>query len=236
MNRVAPQERDHGQSELAAMNDETRTVDEPAMSTIVPEPMVPDLGLVPDMEWPPLHRLTVEQFEAMRAAGILDDDDAVELIDGLLVAKMTKKPPHVVACELTFWAIHGILPPGWRPRWESPVRVPRRSEPEPDISVVRGEDPRENKERHPGPNDVALLVEVSESSLGFNRRAKLRIYAAADIPFYWIVNLVDRQLEVYSEPHSGGYRSHQHLGPEEQVVLVIDGREVGRITVSDLLP
>jgi Uma2 family endonuclease len=218
------------------MKDETRIVDELAMSTIEAKPIVPDLGLVPDMEWPPLYRLTVEQYEAMRAAGILGEDDAVELIDGLLVTKMTKKPPHVVACELTFWAIHGILPPGWRPRWESPVRTPKRSEPEPDISVVRGEDPRANTQLHPGPDDVALLVEVAESSLGFDRRAKLRIYAAAGIPYYWIINLVDRQLEVYSEPHSAGYRSRQVLGPEEQVALVIDGREVGRLNVADLLP
>jgi Uma2 family endonuclease len=216
--------------------DEIKIGVEPPMSTITREPMVPDLGLVPDMELPPLYRLTVEQYEAMRAAGILDEADAVELIDGLLVEKMTGKPPHVVACELTFWAIHGILPSGWRPRWESPVRTPKRSEPEPDISVVRGDDPRANKLHHPGPDDIALLVEVSENSLGFDQRAKLRIYAAAGIPYYWILNLVDRQLEVYSDPHSTGYRSRPTLGPEEQVALVIDGREVGRLTVADLLP
>jgi Uma2 family endonuclease len=62
------------------------------------------------------------------------------------------------------------------------------------------------------------------------------VYAAAGIPFYWIVNLVDRQLEVYSEPHSDGYRTRQVLGPDEQVALVLDGSEVGRITVADLLP
>jgi Uma2 family endonuclease len=146
------------------------------------------------------------------------------------------EPRRVVACELMFWAIHGILPSGWRPRWEFPVRTPKRSESEPDISVVRGDDPRANKERHPGPDDVALLVEVAESSLGFDQRAKLRIYAAAGIPYYWIVNLVDGQLEVYSDPDSTGYRSRQDLGPEEQVALVIDRREVGRLTVADLLP
>jgi Uma2 family endonuclease len=206
------------------------------MSTIAPKFSVPDQELVPDLEWSPLYRLTIEQYEAMEAAGILAENDAVELIDGLLVAKMTKKPPHVVACELTFWAIHGILPAGWRPRWESPVRVPRRSEPEPDIAVVRGADPRENRERHPGPNDIALLVEVSESTLGFDRRAQLRLYAAARVPVYWIVNLVDRQVEVYSNPNAGGYRTRKDFGPDDHVSLVIEGQEVGRIAVADLLP
>ena len=206
------------------------------MSTVAPRAKVPEPGLMPGPDWPPLYRLTIEQYEAMAAAGILGDDDAVELIDGLLVSKMTKKPPHVVACELTFWAIHGILPTGWRPRWESPVRVPGRSEPEPDISVVRGADPRENREHHPGPEDVALLVEVSDTTLGFDRRAKLRVYAAAGVPYYWIVNLVDRQVEVYSDPGPNGYKTRQDFHPGEHIPLVIDGQEVGRIAVSDLLP
>jgi Uma2 family endonuclease len=192
--------------------------------------------LGPGPEWPPLYRLTIEQYEAMLDADILGEEDAVELIDGLLVSRMTKIPPHVVACELTFWAIHAILPPGWRPRWESPVRVPRRSEPEPDISMVRGADLRENKVQHPGPGDIALLVEVSDTTLAYDRRAKLGIYAAARVPYYWIINLVDRQVEVYSDPQPDGYQTHQALGPDDLVSLVIDGQEVGHIAVSDLLP
>jgi Uma2 family endonuclease len=81
-----------------------------------------------------------------------------------------------------------------------------------------------------------LLVEVADSSLDRDRGEKKAAYARGRIPIYWSVNLVDRQVEVYSNPRRGQYRSSQVFKPGQDVPIVIDGVEVGRIAVADLLP
>ena len=101
--------------------------------------------------------------------------------------------------------------------------------------MIRGK-PRDYLDNTPDASDVALLVEVAETSLDFDTTDKLRVYASAGIPVYWIVYLVNRRLEVYCEPHTGGYRSRQELAPDQQVSVVIAGASVGRIAIADLLP
>jgi Uma2 family endonuclease len=177
-----------------------------------------------------LYRLSVEEYERI---GELLDDPRVELIDGLLVAKMTQKPPHVVACELTREAIAIATPSGWHLREAKPVRL-AKSEPEPDFSLVRGK-ARDYVDRHPGPADIALVVEVADSSLAKDRR-RTRSYGPAGIPVYWIVNLVDRRIEVYSHPVPDGYGLRVEYAPGSDVPLVIDGVTVGWIAVADMLP
>jgi Uma2 family endonuclease len=113
------------------------------------------------------------------------------------------------------------------------------SEPEPDVAVIRGL--REDYvARHPGPEDVGLLVEVAEASLDRDRGWKKRIYAAAEIPVYWIVNLVDREIEVFTRPSGPSdqpdYGTRQVFLPGDQVPVVLDGNEVGWIAARDLLP
>jgi len=189
---------------------------------------------------PPLYRLSIEQYEAMAEAGILDNDDRVELVDGLLVKKMTKYGPHRVATGLASDTIAAILPQGWHVSKEDPVRIPGRAgEPEPDISVVRG-GRRDYLKRHPERTEVALIIEVAESSLDFDRGAKLRMYAGGGFPIYWILNVVDRQLEVYTEPSGDaepmGYRQTAVLKPGDSVTFAIEGAEMGPIAVADLLP
>src|SRR4051812_6959552 len=109
-----------------------------------------------------LYRMSVDQYDRLVAAGVLDDPK-VELIQGLLVTKMSKKPPHVIATGRLLRILEGLLPQGWHLRKEEPVRIPDYDEPEPDIAIVAGilED---DLERHPGPGDLALLVEVAEAS------------------------------------------------------------------------
>jgi Uma2 family endonuclease len=85
-------------------------------------------------------------------------------------------------------------------------------------------------------DDVALFVEIAESSLTTDRSEMGGIYAASGIPYYWIVNLVDHQIEVYTGPGPAGYQSRQDLKPGQDVPVVVDGVEVGRIPVADLLP
>jgi len=199
------------------------------MSTITPSQFT-----APPAPWasPDLYRMTVDEYERM--AGVLDDP-RVELIDGYLVKKMGKKPPHIWAVEGLLPALTTLLPPGVFCRKEDPVRIPDFDEPEPDIAVVRG--PREAyRGRIPEPKDLALLVEVAETTLERDRGPKLSAYAKGGIPVYWIVDLVDGQVELYSDPASERYRSVQIFKPGQEVSVVINGVEVGRIAVADILP
>ena len=115
------------------------------------------------------------------------------------------------------------------------MRIPDYDEPEPDLCVVRG-DSDDYTDHHPGPGDVALIVEVAETSLSRDRGEKRDNYGRAGIPVYWIVNLVNRRLEVHASPAGGAYPAPTILGEAESVELVIDGRPLGRIAIADLLP
>jgi Putative restriction endonuclease len=219
------------------LEENDRLTEDKTMSTITqPTPVVPSISSPPSPvsdlidASEKLYRLSVEEYERI---GEFLDDARVELIDGLLVAKMTQKPPHVVGCELTREVIAITVPTGWHLREAKPVRL-ARSEPEPDFSLVRGK-ARDYVNRHPGPADIALVVEVADSSLAKDRR-RTGIYGPGGIPIYWIVNLVDRRVEVYGNPGPDGYASQVVYAVGMDVPLVIDGVTVGRIAVADMLP
>ena len=188
-------------------------------------------GLVP-------YRLTVRQFEKMIDAGVFRDDDHVELLGGLLVDKMVKKDPHNFAIDMLGAILNDELPDQWIARQEKSVVLGRFWRPEPDIAIARG--PRE-RYRSKGPRraDLGLLVEVADSTYAKDRGAKWRKYAASGVAVYWIVNLPLRQVEVYSAPagrgKSAGYREIKIYHPDEEVPLILEGRELGRIKVSELL-
>jgi len=181
-----------------------------------------------------LYRINVREYERIVAAGALDDE-RLELIDGYMVKKMPKNPPHSWSTKVLVKALERLLNPGWTWRMEQPVRIPQYNEPEPDIAIVRGNDD-DYKHRTPDPSDVALVVEVSESTFDRDQGEKLTAYAQGNIPVYWIVNLVDGHVGVYTGPGPAGYRSRQDFKPGQTVPVVIDGREVGRIAVADILP
>jgi Uma2 family endonuclease len=105
--------------------------------------------------------------------------------------------------------------------------------------VVRGE-LRDYRDRHPGPQDVALVVEVADTSLRQDRGPKKRVYARAGIPIYWIVDLKAEVIEVHVTPTSAGkrpdYRESRTYGAAEEVPVLLDGVEVGRIPVREILP
>jgi Uma2 family endonuclease len=184
------------------------------------------------LELSAVYRMTVDEFE--RVAGSLDDDQ-VELLDGYLVWRDDMKPAHVLATERLRRRLDRMIPDGYFVREEKPIRIPEFDEPRPDISIVRG-DPELFVQRHPGPQDVLLLIEVSETSLDRDRGKKKFNYARSGIPTYWIVNLVDRQIEVHTNPGPDGYQSSQILNPGQEVAVVIEGLEAGRIAVADILP
>ncbi len=186
----------------------------------------------------PVWRFTVDQYHAMIKAGILTEEDRVELLEGWLIPKMTKNPRHCTATWLARTALERVTPAGWYVDSQDPVTT-SESEPEPDTAVIRG-NRRDYTDRHPGPADTAMLVEVSDSSLGRDRGLKKRVYARAAVPVYWIVNLPENRIEVYSDPTGPAdepdYRQRRDYLAGEEVPVVIDGREVGQVLVRDLLP
>lgn len=185
----------------------------------------------------PIWRLSVEQYHEMIRTGILTDDDPVELLEGWLVTKMPKNPPHRLATQLARELIDRLLPPGWYVDAQEPITT-ASSEPEPDVLVVRGER-RQYSDRHPRADEVALVIEVSDTTLQRDRTLKKAIYAREGIPIYWIVNLSEAQIEVYTAPSGPAeqpdYQQRQDYRLDEQVPLLLDGQQFAHITARDVL-
>lgn len=180
---------------------------------------------------------SVDQYEKMIEVGVLTSEDRVELIEGIIVQKMTQHPPHAVAIDYALDALRPLLPRNWRLREQKPIKL-SDSEPEPDLVVVRG--PLQRYEtRHPRAADIAVVIEVADTTVEGDRRDKGRMYARARIAVYWIINLKERQVEVYTEPKGGkvpAYRRRADYRLNAKVPLVIEGNEVGQVSVADLLP
>ena len=161
----------------------------------------------------PVFRLSVAQYHAMIDGGVLTDDDPVELLEGILVFKMPKKPRHRLVVRLLTTLLDARLPAGWHFQAQEPVTL-EDGEPEPDGAIVRGE-PGEYAERHPRPADVAVVIEVADTTLERDRGIKLRSYARAGIPIYWIVDLVSGTVERHADPDSAAvsptYRRRPNL-------------------------
>ncbi len=195
----------------------------------------PRVSSPPPPVLPTLHRITVDEYERIGESGALEDSHTIELIDGYMVDKMPKKPRHSYVTKEVLKSLERRLPAGWTWRMEQPVRIPDYDEPEPDISIVRGSD-ADYMDRMPTAADVALVVEVSDSSLSQDQGKKLLAYAKGKIPVYWIVNLVDRQVEVYWRPSKNGYRSRKVFLSGQQVPVKIGGQSLPPIAVDEILP
>ena len=181
-------------------------------------------------------RFTVAEYERLIQAGYLTEDDDLELLDGYLVHKMARNPLHDGTLHQDVKRLSRLLPPGWDDRAQSGLKL-SASQPEPDIAVVRT-DPGGYKRRHPGAADTGLVVEVADSSLDTDRQDKCPVYAADGLPVYWIINLQDNQVEVYTDPDivARRYRGRIDYRPGDDVPLVLDGVQVAAIPAADLLP
>jgi Uma2 family endonuclease len=195
----------------------------------------PATAAVPDV---PIYRLTVAQYHAMARAGILTEDDPVELLEGWLVWKMTKQKPHSIATRRVRRALERLVVSGWYVDSQEPITTPD-SEPEPDVFVAR-EDVADEPSRHPAASEVALVVEVADRSLATDRGTKKRLYARASIPVYWIVNLIERKIEVYTEPSgptaTPDYGSQRIYNAADRLPVLLHGTEVGSLEIAALLP
>ena len=182
-----------------------------------------------------MHRFSVSQFQRMIAVGVFPSGVRVELLKGWIYQKMTQNPPHAVVLQLAQEVLRPLLPSGWHLREQKPI-VTSDSHPEPDITVARGRAQRYIRQ-HPRPADIGLLVEVSDSSLDEDRELKAVCYAEAKIPVYWIINVAELKVEVYTHPRRGrtpGYRQRRDYGLEDSIPLVLDGKEVARVPVREL--
>src|SRR5262245_2313464 len=140
-------------------------------------------------------RWTRTEYSRLIDAEILGPDDRLELLGGELVVKEPQHASHATAILLVIRALDRAFGPGWTVRPQLPIALDDESEPEPDVSVVRGA-PRDYPDH---PLHAVLVVEVALSRLGFDRERKGSLYARAGIADYWIVNLPDRCLEIYRE-------------------------------------
>jgi Uma2 family endonuclease len=201
------------------------------MSTVTPtQPLVSPPATLPFTP----RRITVDEYERIIASGSLNEPKKVELVDGYMVTKMAKSAEHGFSVKETLKGLERLLAPGWTSRKEEPVRIPAYDEPEPDVTIVRGSD-ADYRHRIPEATDVGLLVEVSATNPSADRQ-QADVYARGAIPVYWLVNLVDRRVEVYTDPGPAGYASRKDFPSGQQVPVVIDGRQMGQIAVDDILP
>ena len=178
------------------------------------------------------------EYERLIDLGALDEDEPLELIGGHLIVAEPKGSPHAAAVGMAGDALRAALPPGWIVRIQDPVALDEESVPEPDVAVVRG---RHAGYRHAHPSRPVLIIEVAEMSLAFDRIEKGSLYARAGIVDYWVVNLVDRVLEVYREPgadvtapYGWRYMSVERFTPPGSVTPL--GVPAAPIPVGALLP
>lgn len=200
-------------------------------------PSAVPVAMAPAPPAPERYRFTSDQYKKMGEAGILTEEDRVELVEGVVYLRPLKKGPHSIACRETTTSLTRVVPVDqYFVTREDPVEIPGRAGmPEPDISVVRGRS--RDYLQQPDASRVPMIVEVADKTrLAFDQGDKQFSYAGGGIPVYWIVNLVDRQVEVYTEPGPEGYRSRRVYQSGERVPVVIDGVTVGEVAVDDLLP
>jgi hypothetical protein len=183
-----------------------------------------------------LYRFSIEQYEQMTAAGILTEDDHIELIHGFLVRKMPRNPRHDNTILRISRRLNRILWDEYILRIQSAI-VLSGSEPEPDLAVARG-DENTFQERHPSAMDLELIIEVSDSTLRPDRADKQQLYAEAMIPTYWIINLVDQQIEVYANPQNtealSTYQDSKIYRSGDEVPIILQQQAIGNIPVNEI--
>jgi len=185
-----------------------------------------------------VYRWSRRDYARMIDRGILDEDEPIELLDGLLLVKEPQSSLHRTAVLLVAAALERAFGEGWFVQTQSPIILDDRSEPEPDVAVVRGS-PRDYVGAHP--TRPGLVVEVVQTALATARGRKAAAYARAGITDYWIVNLVDRALEIHREPARPG-PAHPRWGYllvralDRDAAIAPLAAPAASIRVSDLLP
>lgn len=188
------------------------------------------------MERVQTRRWTRAEYDRLIELGILDEDEPIELLDGLMIVREPQGRPHMTVVGLLAEALRAAFGPGWFVQVHGPIALDDLSEPEPDVCVVHGAW-RDYRDDHP--TRPALIVEAADSALAVARGRKATAYARAGIADYWIVNVTARSVEIYRDPLVGRgpgslYRSIEIVGATGTVSPL--ARPSARIAVADLLP
>ncbi|WP_377476759.1 MAG: Uma2 family endonuclease [Microcoleus anatoxicus] len=168
-------------------------------------------------------RFSIAEYHRLGELGFFDPDDRFELIRGELIIKAAKSTFHSVCNSLLLGELCTLARKKAIVRGQEPIILMDDSEPEPDVVIARNRSDN-YLASHPEPADILLVIEVSDSTLKYDREIKLSLYAEAGIANYWIFNLVDNQLEMYSEPYQKrqgdfNYRSQNIVLQNETVVI-----------------
>ena len=166
------------------------------------------------------HLFTVADYHRMATAGILTEDSRVELIRGQIIDMAPIGAPHLNMVNRLTRLLPAIVGDRGIISVQNPVRLDDGSEPQPDVAVLRPR-PEEYETSVPCAADVLLVIEVAESSLADDRHVKAPLYAGSDIPEFWIVNLVDRVVEVYRRPENGVYSQTRRVGADDTLDVLL---------------
>jgi Uma2 family endonuclease len=185
-----------------------------------------------------LARISVDDYHKLISSGALKENSRIELLRGVLVEKERQSPLLAGTTAIVQRLFMKMLAAEWMVRTRSPVTL-FDSEPEPDISITRGALDDLFGKRHPGPAETPLVIEIGWSSL-VTDRYKAEIYAEARIPWYWIVNLPARRIEVFSQPietaYGLRYRSIKTFRSGDSIPIILDGQEIGAFPVAQIFP
>ncbi len=168
-------------------------------------------------------RFTIEEYHRLGELGFFSPEERVELIRGEIIKMPTTKTPHSF-CNTRLWQeLFKLLGESATLRVQEPIILPADSEPQPDFAIVRNQDDN-YLSSHPMPDDIFLVIEISNPTLKFDQTTKLSLYAEDNIPHYWIFNLIDNHLEIYSQPYQDlrgkfNYRHKQIALPNETIPL-----------------
>ncbi len=187
----------------------------------------------------PVRRFTIAEYEQLVEQGMVGERDPYQLLNGEIRLKMPVNDPHTSTALKLERRFYRLLPDEVLVWIEKPVSFPTsNSQPQPDIALVLGPETRYDAGQ-PSAADVLLIVEVADSSLASDRGEMLTIYAGGKVPVYWIVNVREGIVEVYTQPRGGKrptYRARTDYAAGQVVPVVLGGKQVGAIAVSDILP
>ena len=183
-------------------------------------------------EWPRKHRITVNEYHRMAEEGLLAPDARVELIEGEIIDMAPIGSPHgSIVDRLNHAFVHAV---GRRAivRVQGAVRLSERNEPQPDLALLK---PRRDhySKSHPGPSETLLLIEVSDTTLRYDRQIKCRYYARYDIPEVWIIDTRARKLHVFRGPTKGNY--HDTTSTSRPGVMALAALPGVEVDLPDLL-
>ena len=177
----------------------------------------------------PRRLINVEEYYKMAEVGILKPEDRVELIHGEIYQKSPIGSRHAAIVDHLAMMLNQIFQREVIVRVQNPIRIDDNNEPEPDFALVKYQ-PDFYSTAHPIPAEVLAVIEVAGSSIRFDKDIKSLLYASCGIPEYWIINMDEGQLELFSDPKRGNYSQNQLYGPADKVTLMGN-----KLAVEDLL-